>query len=338
MGFGDSLGGLFGAGTSILGYLTAGQGGKPQMEERVSLWRKLQTPNFDVRSLTPQELRVFAREFPQEYEATVPDEQKMAMDSPDMRQAQMEGLNRMREYATQGTTPEERAVSQEAMQGVMGAQSRMTEAALQGLAQRGRLGGGTEIQARLAANQAAGNLAHQLGTSLMAQRADQRFGAAAALPGMAAQGRAQDIGLSQFNSNVINRANELAANAINRAGMFNAYQRGNVQASNVGRAQRIGEQNVQQKNAYGVMNRNYKNEMGQQGYQNDISKLMGLSEALGGLSNLRERRRAQYLGFMNNLGQGVGKGLGGGIDAILNSVQGQGGGGAGGAAGILSLL
>lgn len=336
MGFGDSLGGLFGAGTSILGYLTAGKGGMGQMEERVSLWRKLQSPDFDVRSLTPQEYHVFAREFPQEYEAMVPEEQKLAMDSPEMRQAQMEGLSRLREYATQGTTPEERGVSQEAMQGVMGAQSRMTEAALQSLAQRGRLGGGTEIQARLAANQAAGNLAHRLGTSLMAQQADQRFAAAGALPGMAAQGRAQDIGLSQFNANVINRANELAADAINRAGMFNAYQRGGTQAANVERTQRTGEQNVQQKNLYGVMNRNYKNEMGQQNFQNEISRLMGLSGTLGDLANLKELRRAQYLGFMNNLGQGVGKGIGGGVDAILGS--GGGGGKGGGGAGLLGLL
>lgn len=321
MGIFSSLG-SFGANLGILGG-AAGQGGRKYLRQIRDLWNKLETPNFDYRDLTAPELQVLAEQFPEVYTAVVPKEAQTVSDSPEARAAQVRAQGRAESMAT-GQNLDENLARQQAAESVQAAQRRADLSILSDLAQRGRLGAGDEIQARMMSGQRAAGLSRDLGLDMARDASGRRLAANAQAGGMAGDIRSGDTSLSARNADIANRFNEMAANIQNQAGQFNAQQRQQAGAWNAQNTQNVGNANAAMGYQVSSDNLNRQNTLRDQDYANQLQKLTGQTGALSGLSDAKYREQAAKAQTIQSVGTSGGQAL----DGILAAIFGGMGGGA----------
>lgn len=318
--FGDVFGGLGGLGSGIaLLSGAAGGGGKDDLKRQVSLWEKLQMPNFDTSQLTFPELKMLQEMDPQQYSAIVPGQAATVNEAPDARAQQMAALGQLQGMGQEGLNLGDRLAAQEAGRSVSDSARRAQMAVLGNLAQRGRLGAGDELQARMAANQQASELARGLGSDLTRQALDRRLGAAQAAGGLAGQIRGQDVNVASTNADIINRFNSLVAGMQNEAAQRNAAARQEVQGYNVGTRQRLGEQTQLGKFNTTQENLNRRNDLRQQQFGNQVTRAQGMSNSLGNLANAGYAEQAAKAAAIRGLGQGAGQAVGGGLDIAASN-------------------
>jgi hypothetical protein len=314
--FSDLLGG---AGKTIGGILNlagvAGPGGEPQQKQAVNLFKKIQDPAFDYTQLTWQEIQNLATQYPQLFEAVVPEEFKQIVVSPETRNAQMKQLGLMEQTAAEGMPLQERIAAQRANESILGARRSADLGILSDLAQRGRLGAGDELAARMVGGQGAGVLAGELGRNLLLQQSQNRMGASQMAAGLAGNIRGQDVGLASQNAAIANRYNEIAANIRNEAAYRNALERARVEAANA-----AARQTTQEKNVYGrlgVQQQNLaeKNRLLQQTFANQMAKAGGQA---GQLQNLAQGRYAQQAAKAQGI-ESVAGGAGGFLGGVIDS-------------------
>lgn len=313
MGALGSLGGGIGG---LIGAAGAGEGGRGTLNWIASLWKKLQTPNFDVRALSPPELKIFAEMAPETYNAVVPDEVKLATEGPEGRTAQLKSLNYLQGVQENGLPVSERIAADNAQRAMAQEAGREQANVLSGMAARGRAGGGTELAAALGGGQRQAELARGLGSDLTQQIINARLQAAGQVGTLASGMRAADIGASQYNAGSTNRFNEIVASGRMRAAADAAAARERAQGFNVGQRQNVGEANVLNAYKNNVRNQEYPNTMAQQGFENQVKKLGGQTSALQNLAALQEGRRAERI----SAGQQIGAGVGGIGDVALGGL------------------
>lgn len=308
-GAGSLLGGIFG--------LSSGNNdaGKKYLKQALAVWQKVQDPTFDFRNLTMDELKVLAEQSPETYQAIIPTEVRQILDSPEMRASQLGALGQIQDIGKQGGLAlEDRLAAQEAQRAMAQQSQRNQASVLRNLAERGRLGGGDEIQARLLANQQAGELGRGMASDITRQALARRLGAIQSAAGLSGQIRGQDIGVSQANADITNRFNELAAGLQNQAAQYNAAARERAQGYNVQTRQRVGEQNVANKYNVNEGNLNRQNALQQQMFNNAAAKASGMSGAYGGLAQADYLQQAAKANNIQQLAAGAGKVAGGLFD------------------------
>lgn len=309
---GSLLGGVGGAiGNIAVLAGAAGKGGLGEYKQIPDLWRKLKESDFDFRSLSAPELQVLAQYSPELYQAVVPREFQQVQDSPGLRQTQMGALDRLQQASTGDLPILERQAQQQAQRGILGSYKTAQEDALQQLAQRGRLGAGDEIQARLAAGSQAQNLAADMGSQIAGDNANRRLGLQQTVGQMAGGLRGQDFQNRLANAEITNRFNELAAGYQNQAAQYNAGARERAQGAREGLKQNVADTNVMNRYGTTLENLNRQNALRDQLFGQQVTKTQGLSGALGQLGWAKDAEKAAKAQAIRGIGQGLGQTAGG---------------------------
>lgn len=305
---GSGLGGAIGG---AIGYALAGQGGTKQYKKALQIWEKLKTSDFDMRELSPPEIQVFAQAFPEVYDAVIKGQPELPQDSAEGRGAQLQGLRTFEDVAREGLPTAERMAADEAMRQSQATSRSIEDSVLQDLAQRGRLGAGDEIAARMAGAGVAQNQAAQSGADMARMRVANRLSGAEQAAALGGQIRGQDVAVSQARADAMNRFNELASQLGTQAAQQNAAARERAQAYNVGTAQHVGEENVQSRHQTELENLTRRNALKNQLFGQQVTKAGGTTQALYGLGNLEEAKRLERIKLGQSVGQGVGGAVGG---------------------------
>lgn len=327
-GVGGGIGGGIGGAISGIALLAgaAGEGGKPELKKILSLWEKLQEPDFDFSDLTAPELRVMAQATPETFEAQVPAEAALAQESPEIRARQLQALGGLGEIAEEGLPEADRLAAALAGRAVRGAQFAGTEESLRGLRRRGRLGAGAETQARAVGGRMSGQLAGEMGLDLQRVSLERRLQALRDYGGAAGAMRGQDIGLSESRAQALNRFNEFVASQRQQAGAYGAAARERAQAYNVGTAQRIGEANPLLEYQTALQNINRQNQLQQQLFGARTTITGGQAGALGGLAQAGYAEQAARTANIRAIGSGAGQAIGGAFGGAAGGVGGAVGG------------
>ncbi len=297
-----------------------GEGGRGEYEQVQQLWQALQTPEFDLRDLPPPLLQIARERFPEEYEAKIAQQARMPQEGPEGRQAQTENLQYLASVRDQGLPMAERLRGQELQRTVAGEHHRAVGRGIEDLAQRGRMGGGTEAAMRMAAAQQAAELSRGLGSDLAREGVQNRFRGALATGEQAGAMRLQDLATSSAQSNAFNRFNEFVSTLDTQAAARSAQERSQVQAANVGTAQRVSDTNAMSQYMTSLQNLQRQNALTQQSFGNEAMKLGGQTGALQNLATAKYGEQAAGGKFFSDL-------LKGGTN-ILGAAVGAGGGGA----------
>lgn len=224
-----------GLGLSGLGAYQQFQGSEKARKEYKKardLLMRLQDPKYDTRELKQPELRVLKEFVPEVYQAVIETGVSLPEDSQQGRDAQQQSLQFLQQIQQQGLPLEQRLAAERSQRALSEEQRRAQQAVLQDLQQRGRAGGGLELQQRMAASQQGANLARDMGQDLIRQALQQQVQAAMSAGQLGGQLRGQDIQLSGMRSDALNRFNEWvsamktqesmnAAEQQNRAAMYN---------------------------------------------------------------------------------------------------------------------
>lgn len=333
-GLGDLGAGIGQAGGAIAVMAgAAGQGGEKFLKQALEAARKLEAANYDMTALSPPELRLVREYFPEQYDAAVPPELRQAQDSLQGRQAQLGSLGYFEGVRDNGLPVETRVALDESQRAIGREAQGAQQAILDNLQARGRLGGGSELRARLLGNQQAMDLAGGLGQQVALEQLRRRFDAADRAAGLGSQLRGQDIALSQGNANIANNFNLAVAQMGNQAAQYNAGARERAQFQNVGESQRVGDTN--ELNRYGTMleNLNRQNSLRGATFDNNLARTQLEMGALGNLANARYAEQAARAANIQSLGQGSGRAVGGAVELGLGGGLGEvgdlGGGGGG---------
>jgi len=307
-GIGGGIGGAIGG---AIGLLFAGEGGEDKLKEALRIWDKLELSNFDMRSLSPPEIRVFAEAFPEQYDAVIRGEPVLPEDSAEGRDAQLRGLARFEQVAREGLPTSERLAVEDTQRQLAAGSRSLEDEILTDLAARGRLGAGDELAARMAGASASQNAAAAMGRDLAQMKVANRLGAAETAAGMGSRLRAQDIDLSSRRADAMNRFNELASQLGTQAARDNALARERAQAFNVGTKQRTGEEAAQARYGTELENLTRQNALKGASFGQSLAKTQGQTGALTDLADLEEKRRLQRIMMGQSIGQGVGQTAGG---------------------------
>lgn len=318
MVFSELAGGLGELTGSIVGLATMGKGGKKELKEAVELYKKIKDPDFDKSKLQQEQLVLLAKYYPETYEAEIPNEVKVAQDSPELRKAQMDGIANLTQLSKEGLPTLERAMVEETQGKLAGEVSRARKQALRNLQETGRMSAGTELAAGLAGAQQGSNLARQQGTDVVRAALENRLNATSQLAQQAGQARQQDISLSQQQADTINRYNQWVSALQTQAAQDAANNRNAAQLRNVSEAQRVAEQNATNKMAMAQYNQQNQNQLAQALAQFQLQKAAGTAGALGNLSQAKYAEQAQRLAAAKGIGKGIGTTAGGVADIFTS--------------------
>lgn len=312
MSIGDitaGIGGMFGSAAVLAGL--GGKGGDKYYKMAMQLYEKINTPTFDARELQPEELQMVKEMFPEVYEAKIPQDVKTAMDSPEMRNAQVTGVNKLERIAEQGMPLEDRMAAQQAEQSMVEGAGRTQQNILRDLAARGQLSGGMEMQARLSGQQQAANMGSQMGTDLARQSALRSLQAGTDLTQAAGNVRAQDVNVSGQQADAINRFNEMQAQMQNAQAQYAAGARERAQGYNTQTQQGLADQNAQTRMTYAQQNQARTNALRQQQYDNEMKKANAQSGAYNQYGLVKDQNKAAREQNIMGIGQSLGKTIGG---------------------------
>lgn len=317
MAVGSDVGG--GIGGAIGGIIAlATQKGLPrELREIISLWRNLQRPDFDMSQLTAPQLSVVAEVAPQFYDAFIQGEVAVPEDQPGIRGAQVRALDQLERVRQEGLPLSERLAAEDQQRALATEAMRTQGSILRQLAERGRAGGGTELALRMAGAQQSSELARGMGSDLAQQAAQNRIQAAYGVGELGRGIRAQDIALSEAKAQHINRFNEMVSQLRTRAAMDAAAARERAQAYNVGTRQRIADTNPFARYETSLANLTRRNQLRQQAFGNEVTRLGGLSGALQEKANAEIAREMARQQNITAIGQGVGSAAGGAFDLGL---------------------
>ena len=304
-GAGSLGGGIGGAIGGIAALAMGGDTGTGEYKKAVKAWEQLRLSNFDYTSISGQDLALVAQYFPEQYNAVVPKDVQLAVDSQFGRAGEMGALAGMQDIAA-GDPTADRISARIAGEEFGGQLSRSQNNITSDLAQRGRLGGGEEIAARIAGNQAstdyASKMANQLAQAAMARRMEALTGSSQ----IANRLRSGDINLSQSNADAVNNFNMQRAGIQNAASQWNAGQQNQAGMYNTQQKQNVANANVNRRNVEQQQNIQYPNELRDKEYSQALAKVQGTAgayQALGG-------QKAKDLAMRNQLIVGTGQGLG----------------------------
>ena len=310
-GAGGGIGGGIGSAIGGIAGLMMDGGVPREYEEVARLWEQLQDPEFDMRTLTAPQLQMVGQIAPEVYDAVLVDGAVLPEDSPLMRRAQTQGLSQMQEISRDGLPLSDRLAADKAQGAITQGFSRAQGAVSQDLRERGRMGAGGELRNRLLAGQNTGELAARMGRDLTADSINNRRSAILASAGMGGQIRGQDNAISGSRASAANRFNEQIMNYQTNSARYAADARARANAYNVGTRQRVADTNTMSTYEAQRSNLNRQNQLRQQSFGNDVTKLTGQSNALMARAGAELAHDSAQQQNVQALGQGIGQAAGG---------------------------
>lgn len=265
---------------------------------------------------SPEALQVVLEKLQQQGELTPELEQALTQqvsqlqgweESPELKSAQREALESLRQQGRTGLTMEDRAALSDIQRRINAEQRGAQGAILQNMQSRGMLGSGAELAARLSAAQGGAELASQQGMDIASQaqqRALQALAQSGSLAGSQQQAefqRAAAIAQAADAINRFNTENQQATQARNIAA------RNAAQSANLGEKQRVADTNVGLGNQQQMHNK--------QILVDDYNRRLQKAMAQAGIETEHVARRADeaadrtaamWAGIGNAAGQGFG--------------------------------
>ncbi len=312
---GGGIGGAIGGIINLLG--GGGEGGEDFRRDALLALQSLQVPDFDFTELTPPQLRLVALMSPEVYEAQVPQEVKLIMDSPEARAQMEEALRGLGEISREGLPELDRLAAEEAANQIRGALQSGEEAFVQNLRRRGRLGAGAETQARAVASRGAAELGSQLGRGLQQETLQRRLQGLRDFGSAAGMLRAQDVGVQQSQADAMNRFQEIAAAQRQQAAADAASERQRVQQYNVGTQQQLATGQSLANYETQRQNIERQNQLRQAQFAAERDKAAGLAGQYGQLGEMADWEKAAREKNIQTIGGGLGQGIGGLIGGFL---------------------
>lgn len=197
------------------------------------------------------------------------------IEDPQLRERIVDAIGGMEELSETGFGVEDRA-RLDAMRRATQADEQARQASImQSFAERGALGSGSELAARLASSQGTADRAAQEAVELAAQGQAQRRQALGDMASMSAGLRGADL---QKSTNL--------ATARDRFAEFNALQRAQAAQQNLSEQQRIAENRTGLQNQQQIHNKG----LIQQDYQNRYNKATGVANQVSNLANTQIQR------------------------------------------------
>ena len=303
-GASEGIGALFGGIASLAG--VGGEGGMPIYKEMFQLVKDLKNTDPDVRALAAAKLKQVAEVNPALYKAIVPEGYQGIQEDPRLKEAQLQSLQGMQRVAQEGLPTEDRILAGEAQRAMNQAQTRGINASLMNLSERGRLSGGAELQARLAAGQQSSEMGASFGRDLQKLAIQNRLNAMDQSSQMAGNIRGQDLTAQQSAAQIANRFNEFVSTMQNQAAQNNAQNTQQARMANTQSAQGISNQNQMLDYQNRIRNQEYPNAMRQQGYENELSKLGILIPTANKYAFGLDAEKQGKINAITGLGQGIG--------------------------------
>jgi hypothetical protein len=248
-----------------------------EREAMQDLMNKIQDPNFDERTIAPEQIQVLQKYLPETvpYIAEVAPTMVKAASPGAMqgRQAQLDSLQYMQKMMQQGYDPQT-AVEMARAQRAGAAESASARATAQAEAARRGFGGGPSFY-QAGADQAGMDRMAMAQQAALADAAQRRMAAAGQASNLGGTIRGEDVSLEQANVNAINAFNQRQAAAQRDWQQQQANTRNQAQQFNIGEAQRVQEKNIQ--NAYDAARAGQQqyNTLAQQRYANAMGKVTG---------------------------------------------------------------
>lgn len=215
-----------------------------QLAKNQALYSGLQMPEFSDYK-------------PTEYDPTMAQANTISED-PSLKSAQMSALSKLAGLADTGLSAVDQQGFERARELGNQISNSGTAAALQNAQARGVGGSGLEFAMREMAGQNAAGRAQDAGLSQASQSAQQRALYNQAYGNALSGVRGQDFSANSANANILNNFNQYNTSAKNQAAQYN-----------------VGQQNSAQQ---------YNNGLRQQGYQDQLQKLAGMSGANNGMA------------------------------------------------------
>lgn len=198
---------------------------------------------------------------------------------PRLRESQMKALDELESRGESGFTTEEKAKFQSLRREMAGQEQARQASILQSLAQRGQLGSGAEIAARLSSSQASAEREAQAAQQMAAESAAARRQALAQAGQVAGQIRGQEFGEESQRAQ--------AADIINR---FNTQQQTDIARRNLERSQQAAEQ----REAIRRQEEQYNKGLIGQQYGQRMQKAQAIAQARTGASQMYGQQAAAH--------------------------------------------
>lgn len=291
---------------SVIALATAGDGGKKELKEAVALIKAVQSPDFDYSSLTAPQLALIAEYDPVTYDSYLPDDVKVAHDSPELRASLQKGIERYNKIAEEGLPLQTRLATENAQSAMEQENKRLRDAAMSDLAARGRLGSGEEFAMKAIAGSQDANLARALANDLAAQEIGVRQDAMAQGANLAQSVRAQDWSQQQDTANTVNNFARWLSEMKTQENAANAAEKQRAQAANIQRRQGVADANTMNKYGTALSNLTRRNALEQDRAQFDLSKAAAAGTALTNLSKRKDAEQAARTEAIRGIGAGVG--------------------------------
>jgi hypothetical protein len=281
-GIAAAVGGVAGAAKGLMGGGGGSGGGdskaydqaaEMRAQQAADLWNNIQTPTLNT---TPYSGQTWLQDFvPQTYQPWT-GQVSQIQDSPEMRMGQLQALAQEQALAKGGLQPTDLITLQQIQQQQAGAGTSQAATAADALRNRGLGGAGAEYAARLAANQGAENQGASLYDAAMKAAFDRQQQAITQSGTMAGNIRTGDVNVSTTMANINNQFNTELQNLRTNAAQWAAQAQNAAQSANLAGRQGVANQNV----TIGNQNLDRVNQLLQQGFNNQTTKIAGQTNAL----------------------------------------------------------
>lgn len=266
------------------------------------LYNKMQLPNFNPASITPQEYQVAQKYVPQitpYVQENAPETIKQTADMSTGRQAQRDALSRLKDISSnQGMDPQfASALNQASERAGIEAKSK-NDAALQSANRMGMLGSGQQLAAQLQGNSDAMSRSADQGNQAAAQAYQGRLQALMQSSQLGGQLQNEDESLQAQNANIINAYNQRNAGRLQNQNNLNTGVMNQANEYNTGAANNAANMNTSTANQMAQYNQQRADTNAQKQYNNQ----MGIANATAGID---QQRIGQIMGAAQDKNQAI---------------------------------
>lgn len=271
-------------------------GGDKERGLALAEFLKLKAPNAEDLTYQLDEMVQQGLLQPEQAQAILQDPsalESMNLD-PGAMNAQLEALNQLQDISRNGGMTDVDKARLANIQSQMGAQERGSrEAIMMNARERGVAGGGAELAAQFANQQASADRANLEGLNVNAQAQQAALEAIKASGAMGGQIRGQQFGEASTVASAKDAINRF--NTANRQDVVNANTaaRNAAAAQNLSEKQRVADSNVGLRNQEREIGANAR----QQGYDNALNKASGIAGQYQNIANAADERRKQRQAF-----------------------------------------
>lgn len=249
---------------------------KKERKRMQDLINKVQQPDFDFRSLAPEDIKVVGKYIPEVAPYVAEQAPELVKESGIMKEgqaAQLAALRRYRDIAQTGQDPMlQMQMDMASRQAGADAQSRQ-RSILEGQARRGQAGTLQSLVAQMQGTESANERNAQMQREAAMAAYKNQLNALNQSAALGGQVRADDINLQRSNNDIINQFNERMAQRGQQYGQYASGLRNEAQLKNLGARQAASDQNIMNRYNAARENQANTNRLLQQRYGNDLNKL-----------------------------------------------------------------